>query len=64
MGTPLTGSGFAKAAERLARYLGIVRNVNWRILSVLRKDSEVADRIQAYFNDLLETRSQDGKPTA
>ncbi|KAI1346718.1 hypothetical protein F5Y01DRAFT_297164 [Xylaria sp. FL0043] len=59
LGTPLTGSGFAAAAERLARCLGIVRNTNWRILSVLRRDSEVADRIQRDFNYLLESRTHD-----
>lgn len=62
MGTPLTGSGFAAAAERLAHVLGIARNTNWRILSVLRMDSEVADRIQSNFNNLLELRDQEGRP--
>ncbi|KAI1129416.1 hypothetical protein F5Y10DRAFT_291148 [Nemania abortiva] len=61
MGTPLTGSGFAAAAERLARCLGIARTVNWRLLSVLRKDSEVADHIQSYFNEMLESRTQQGQ---
>lgn len=62
MGTPLTGSGLAAAAELLARWLKLAWNTNSRILAVLRRDSEVADRIQRDFSGMLESRAQEGRP--
>lgn len=59
LGTPHSGSGFAVAAEALAKWIGALRQTNAKILEVLRSDSEVLARIQAGFQNLVRARAQD-----
>jgi hypothetical protein len=56
LGTPHSGSAMAKWAERLAKFIGLVHEVNPKILEVLKEDSEVLERIQGSFYDMLGTR--------
>ena len=60
LGTPLSGSGLATSAERLAKLIGLIKNTNPKILGVLRKDSEVLSRIQDAFHAMLRSRNSDG----
>ncbi|KAK7946915.1 uncharacterized protein PG986_011236 [Apiospora aurea] len=62
LGTPHSGSGLAKSAERLAKCIGLIKNTNPHILGVLRRDSKVLSRIQHDFHTMIRSRSCDGYP--
>lgn len=63
VGTPHSGSALAVWGERIAKSLGLVKQVNSDIISVLRTHSEVLARIQNDFHTMLRDRAQnkDGK---
>lgn len=58
LGTPHHGSGLSLWAERLAKSLGLVKQTNPEILSVLQSDSEV----QGAFHTMIRTRVQQNLP--
>ncbi|KAJ2981238.1 hypothetical protein NUW58_g6735 [Xylaria curta] len=60
LGTPHHGAGLAVWAERLSRYIGVVKQMNSKILEVLRADSEVLARVQDGFHTMVRARSQEG----
>lgn len=62
LGTPHHGAGLAAWAELLSRYLGVVKQTNTEIVSVLQRDSEVLARIQDAFHTLIQTRSKASSP--
>ncbi|KAI0437652.1 hypothetical protein F4803DRAFT_565895 [Xylaria telfairii] len=59
LGTPHHGAGLAVWAERLAMYIGVVKQTNSEIVGVLRTDSEVLARIQDSFHTMVRARSQE-----
>lgn len=63
LGTPHHGSGLAQWAERLATAIGLLKQTNPQILTVLKNDSEVLARIQASFHTMIRSRTQDGLPS-
>ena len=62
IGTPHSGSGFAKWAELLAKSIGLIKQTNPEIVEVLRGDSEVLARIQMDFHTMLRARGKSGEP--
>jgi hypothetical protein len=62
LGTPHSGSAMAKWAERLATAIGLLHEANPKILEVLKEDSEVLERIQGSFHDMLGTREDQQLP--
>ncbi|OCL11660.1 hypothetical protein AOQ84DRAFT_335546 [Glonium stellatum] len=60
LGTPHSGSGFARWAEQLAKLIGLIKQTNSQILEILRTDSEVLARIQADFHMMLRARIKNG----
>lgn len=61
MGTPHQGSGLAIGAEKLAVALGLLKETNSKVLSVLRADSEVLARIQdGFFTMVRRMAKEDG----
>ncbi|KAH1912575.1 hypothetical protein KXW47_007498, partial [Aspergillus fumigatus] len=56
LGTPHSGSAMATWAERLATAINLVHETNPKILEVLKQDSEVLERIQGSFYDMIGTR--------
>ncbi len=61
LGTPHHGSGLARWAELLSRYIGVVKQTNTEIVAVLRRDSEVLARIQDGFHTMAMARSREGQ---
>ncbi|KAI1853349.1 hypothetical protein JX266_002055 [Neoarthrinium moseri] len=61
LGTPHSGSALALYAERLAKFIGLVKTTNPRIIGVLRRDSEVLARIQSQFHSMIRLRASDGQ---
>jgi hypothetical protein len=57
LGTPHSGSGFARWAELLAKSLGLLKQTNPQILEVLKADSEVLARIQTEFHTMTRARA-------
>ncbi len=53
VGTPHSGSALAVWGERIAKSLGIVKQINSDIVSVLRTESEVLARIQNDFHTMI-----------
>jgi protein SERAC1 len=62
LGTPHHGSGLAIWAEKLATFIGVIKQTDARILGVLRRDSEVLARIQDSFHTLIRARSEQELP--
>lgn len=62
LGTPHHGAGLAKWAEMLAMSVGLVKQTNPDILTVLKRDSEVLARIQDSFHTMIRARNQGGLP--
>jgi hypothetical protein len=62
LGTPHHGSGLALWAEKLAKTIGLIKQTNPEILSVLRRDSEVLARVQDGFHTMIRSRAQGGLP--
>lgn len=62
LGTPHQGSGFSRWAERLAKFVGVIKQTNREILGVLENDSEVLARIQAHFHSMIRDRGHRGVP--
>ncbi|KAI1170200.1 Alpha/Beta hydrolase protein [Nemania sp. FL0916] len=62
LGTPHHGAGLARWAELLARHLGIVKQMNDKILDVLKRDSEVLARIQDSFHTMIRAHNEEGRP--
>ncbi|KAF1995240.1 hypothetical protein P154DRAFT_445974 [Amniculicola lignicola CBS 123094] len=60
IGTPHHGSGLAHWAESLAKSIGLLKQTNPEILNVLRRESEVLERVQGGFHTMLRTRAQEG----
>jgi hypothetical protein len=60
LGTPHHGSGLALWAECLSKVIGLLKQTNPDILSVLQADSEVLARIQDSFHTMIRARNQDG----
>ncbi|KAH0552863.1 hypothetical protein GP486_006937 [Trichoglossum hirsutum] len=60
LGTPHHGSGLAEWAEKLARSIGVLKQINSEIIAVLRRDSEVLARIQGGFHAMIRSRNKDG----
>lgn len=60
LGTPHHGAGLARWAELLARHIGVVKQTNTEILTVLRRESEVLARIQDSFHTMVMARSTEG----
>ena len=61
LGTPHHGAGLAKWAEMLAMSVGLVKQTNPDILTVLKRDSEVLARIQDSFHTMIRARNQGGQ---
>ncbi|KAK4245726.1 hypothetical protein C7999DRAFT_42748 [Corynascus novoguineensis] len=61
LGTPHHGAGLARWAELLSRHIGIVKQTNTKIVSVLRQDSEVLARIQEGFHTMIGARSEEAQ---
>ena len=59
LGTPSRGSALAVWAESLAKVLGLAKQTNVDIVSVLKKDSETLARIQDAFHNLIRARAQE-----
>ena len=59
--TPHAGSSLATWAARLAKSLNIVKRTNSDLVAVLRDDSEVLERIQNEFPNMLRRREEDGQ---
>lgn len=57
LGTPHHGSGFAKWAGLLAKFIGVVKQTNPDIVQVLERDSEVLARIQTEFHMMLRNQT-------
>jgi hypothetical protein len=49
-------------AEKLAKSIGLVKQTNSQIVTVLKSDSEVLARIQDSFHTMIRARDQDGFP--
>lgn len=62
LGTPHHGSGLARWAESLAKAIGLLKQTNPNILTVLRSESEVLERLQGSFHTMIRSRAQDGLP--
>lgn len=62
LGTPHHGSGLAHWAESMARAMGLFKQTNSEILSVLKRDSEVLERVQDGFHTMIRLRAQNGLP--
>ena len=62
LGTPHHGSGLAHWAESLAKAIGILKQTNTEILAILRRDSEVLERVQSGFHTMIRLRAQVGAP--
>ncbi|CAI7593607.1 unnamed protein product [Penicillium palitans] len=62
LGTPHHGSGLARWAEALSRSIGLVKKTNSKIVSVLKRDSEVLARIQDGFHTMVKSRSAQSLP--
>ena len=62
MGTPHAGSGFAQRAEKLARFIGLVKQTDTEILRVLKSDSEVLARIKDDFHNMIRRRISEQQP--
>ncbi|KAG7038643.1 Kinesin light chain [Colletotrichum scovillei] len=60
LGTPHHGSDLASWAEQLARCVGIFKQTNTAILSVLRPESEVLAEIQDDFHNILQSKTTAG----
>jgi hypothetical protein len=60
LGTPHSGSGFARWAELLAKSIGLIKQTNSQILDVLKADSEVLARIQTEFHTMIRARVNKG----
>jgi hypothetical protein len=57
LGTPHAGAGgLATMAKKSAQLLGLVHNVNTRIVGVLQTDSEVLAILQQSFHTMLRAR--------
>lgn len=61
LGTPHSGSGFARWAELLAISIGFIKQTNAKILEVLKSDSEVLARIQTEFHTMIRDRTNKGQ---
>ena len=60
LGTPHHGAGLARWAELLARAIGVVKQTNTEIVTVLQSESEVLARIQDSFHTMVMSRGIDG----
>ena len=60
LGTPHHGSGLANWAAALAVALNVLKEMNAEILAVLKRDSEVLERIQGSFHGMLASRGKQG----
>lgn len=60
MGTPHHGAGLAQWAELLSRSIGVIKQTNTEIVTVLRRESEVLARIQDSFHTIAMARSGEG----
>ena len=61
VGTPHSGSALAVWGERITKSLGIIKQTNSEIISVLRAQSEVLSRIQNDFHTMLRDREQNSE---
>jgi hypothetical protein len=62
LGTPHHGSGLARWAERLSRFIGVIKQqTNADIVAVLKHDSEVLARIQDGFHTMVQARGREGQ---
>ena len=59
LGTPIHGADLAKWAEALAKSIGLLKQTNPQILTVLKNDSEVLARLQDSFHAMIRSRNQD-----
>jgi hypothetical protein len=57
LGTPHHGAGLAQWAELLSRSIGVIKQTNTEIVTVLRRESEVLARIQDSFHAIVMARS-------
>jgi hypothetical protein len=57
LGTPHHGSGLARWAAMLAKYIGLAKQTNPEIVRVLERDSETLARIQTDFHTMLRSQS-------
>jgi hypothetical protein len=57
LGTPHHGAGLARWAEKLARFIGMIKEANSEILQVLRQDCEVLGRIQDSFHTMIRAQN-------
>jgi protein SERAC1 len=60
LGTPHHGSALAQWAEMLAKSLGLIKQTNPEIITVLKSDSEVLARIQDNFHTMIRARNLSG----
>ena len=57
LGTPHHGSGLAGWAERQSRSIGLIKQTNPEIVTVLQRESEVLSRIQHSFHTIVRARN-------
>ncbi|MCJ1263639.1 hypothetical protein MMC22_003509 [Lobaria immixta] len=62
LGTPHGGSGLATWAVLLAKYVGLVKQTSSQIVEVLKRDSEVLERIQKEFHSMARARANNHDP--
>ncbi|KAI1827201.1 hypothetical protein F4861DRAFT_494406 [Xylaria intraflava] len=62
LGTPHQGSDLAPWAEKISRYLSVIKQANSNIVAVLKRDSEILASIQDSFHTMLLARSEDMLP--
>lgn len=62
LGTPHHGADLARWAEKLARWIGLIKETNTEIVQVLKADSEVLARIQGSFHTMIRARNKEGLP--
>lgn len=57
LGTPHHGAGLARWAEFVSRSIGLLQNINPKIVHALKRDSEVLARIQDSFHTMVKAHS-------
>lgn len=60
LGTPHHGAGLARWAEMLAKSIGLIKQTNSTIVTVLKSDSEVLARVQDSFHTMIRALKDEG----
>jgi hypothetical protein len=62
LGTPHHGSGLARWAELLSRFMGIIKQTNSQIVEVLKRHSQMLAKVQDGFHTMVQARGKAGQP--